>query len=147
VQLTGKNNFRRMGDLVGVDLVGNPDLALKMDIAAKALISGIRDGIYTGKSASDYLPKDGPAAFVAYVNARRIINGTFEAAKYAHYALAFETALTAGGYQASRQVHPAPPVAPLRAPVAPRTPAAAPKGFIAWLLARIFPDSTKGGPA
>jgi hypothetical protein len=35
VQLTWKNNYKRAGDKCGVDLVANPDLALKPDIAAK----------------------------------------------------------------------------------------------------------------
>lgn len=93
VQLTGKDNFRKFGRIVGVDLVSHPERALDLDIAAKALVAGIRDGLYTGKKASDYLPGD-------YHNARRIINGTFEAAKYARYARAFEAALHSGGMAA-----------------------------------------------
>ena len=132
VQLTGKDNFRRFGQIIGVDLVRQPQLALRMDIAAKALIVGIRDGLYTGKKASDYLPGD-------YRNARRIINGTFDAAKFAGYARAYEAALTAGGYQQAR-------TAPTRPPERPTQPQQAPKG-IAGLLSWVFSFLSKGGPA
>ena len=131
VQLTGKDNFRRMGDRVGVDLVRYPHLALQMDISAKALIAGIRDGIYTGKSASDYLPATGRATRAEYVQARRIINGTFEADKYAGYAVAFEAALIAGGYQAAQPAQTPPTTAPT-----PRHAAPAPAtGIMAALMA------------
>jgi len=91
VQLTGKTNYEKIKRLTGVDVVNNPDLALRTDVSAKALIVGIEHGIYTGKKASDYLPGD-------YHNARRIINGTFEASKYAGYARAFEEALRIAEY-------------------------------------------------
>ena len=94
VQLTGKDNFRRFGDLIGVDLVAEPLRALELPIAAKALIVGVRDGLYTGKKASDYLDSSPPD----YVNARRIINGTFAAAKYAMYAREYDAALRQGGW-------------------------------------------------
>ena len=94
VQLTGKDNFRRFGDLIGVDLVAEPLRALELPIAAKALIVGVRDGLYTGKKASDYLDSVPPD----YVNARRIINGTFAAAKYAMYAREYDAALRQGGW-------------------------------------------------
>lgn len=94
VQLTGKDNFRRFGDLIGVDLVAEPLRALELPIAAKALIVGVRDGLYTGKKASDYLDSAPPD----YVNARRIINGTFAAARYAMYAREYDAALRQGGW-------------------------------------------------
>jgi len=94
VQLTGKDNFRRFGDMIGVDLVAEPEKALDLDIAATALIVGIRDGLYTGKSASDYLDSTPPD----YIEARRIINGTFEASKYAMWAREYDAALKVGGW-------------------------------------------------
>jgi len=134
VQLTGKDNFRRMGLRIGVDLVANPELSLRMDIAAKALIAGIQHGIYTGKKASDYLPGD-------YVNARRIINGTFDAARYAGYARAFDAALTAAGYSAA-PTRPAP--APQPAPTAP-TPATNTTSPLAALFRALLAMFRKGG--
>lgn len=35
IQLTGKNNYKQFGDMIGVDLVGNPDAAANPKIAAK----------------------------------------------------------------------------------------------------------------
>ncbi len=108
VQLTGKDNFARMGRLVGVDLVRHPERALEPEIAALALIVGVRDGIYTGKRAADYLPDDDLATREQFRQARRIINGMFEADKYAGYAIGFQTALVAGDYPLRRpQARPA----------------------------------------
>jgi len=72
VQITGRANYVKVGRLIGVDLEGEPDAALRVDVSAKALILGIERGIYTGKRAADYLPGD-------YVNARRIINADVRA--------------------------------------------------------------------
>jgi predicted chitinase len=35
IQLTGRANYSRYGDLLGVDLIGNPDLALDPTIASR----------------------------------------------------------------------------------------------------------------
>jgi putative chitinase len=139
VQITGKDNYAKVGRLVGVDLVSDPDASLQIGLAARALIYGIRDGIYTGKKASDYLPGD-------YVNARRVINGTFEAQKYAGYARAFDAALVAAGYSSAPIIATIPPRAPEAATSA--SPAIAPQpapetqsGLLATILrvlARIF---------
>jgi predicted chitinase len=34
IQLTGRSNYKRFGDLIGVDLISDPDKALESDIAA-----------------------------------------------------------------------------------------------------------------
>ena len=39
IQLTGKNNYKKIGDMIGVDLVGNPDLMNDPAIAAKASVA------------------------------------------------------------------------------------------------------------
>jgi putative chitinase len=147
VQLTGKDNFRRFGQRIGVDLVAHPEKALDLGIAAKALIAGIEDGLYTGKAARDYLPADGPAPRAAMQNARRIINGTFEAAKYAGYAMAFQGALEAAGYRPSRSVGWTSPGRPDTAPQRPAQPQVPPSavnapprergGFFAVLMAAL----------
>lgn len=91
VQITGRNNYERMGKRLGIDLVNNPDMALKPDIAAQLLTIGMTEGIYTGKSLSDYIG----ATRCDYVNARRIVNGTDRAQLIAGYAKQFEAALQA----------------------------------------------------
>jgi len=88
VQITHKRNYERLGPMVGVDLVAEPDLAMQPDVAAKILVVGMLRGAFTGKALSDYVPGD-------YVGARRIVNGNDRARKIAEYAKAFETALRA----------------------------------------------------
>ena len=39
IQLTGKNNYRKIGNLIGVDLVNNPDLMNDPSVAAKASVA------------------------------------------------------------------------------------------------------------
>lgn len=88
-QITGKNNYRRFSDLLGIDLVSNPDLALQDDSAAKIIILGMRDGLFTGKRLRDYFT----ATSSDWINARRIINGLDRASDIAGYAKLFNLAL------------------------------------------------------
>lgn len=39
IQLTGKNNYKKIGDIIGVDLVNNPDLMNDPAVAAKASVA------------------------------------------------------------------------------------------------------------
>ena len=98
VQLTWRNNYRRAGQRLSIDLEGNPDLALEPEIAAKIMREGMKGGWFTGKSFGSYLPGSGPADKAAFTQARWIINGTDKAAKIAGYAVRFQDALKAGGW-------------------------------------------------
>jgi putative chitinase len=98
VQLTWKNNYKRAGDKCGVDLVANPDLALKPDIAAKIMRNGMEEGWFSGKRFADYLPAVGRATTGQYARARYIINGSDRAQEIAGHAKQFEDALIAGGW-------------------------------------------------
>lgn len=84
VHITGRDNYKKAGDAVGIDLLGTPDLALRRDVSAKVLVEGMSQGWFTGKRLSDYNN---------YVDMRRIVNGTDQAAKIAAYADKFEAAL------------------------------------------------------
>ena len=97
VQLTWKGNYAKAGEELGVDLVGDPDLALRPDIAAKILRHGMDEGWFSGKRNSTYLPASGVATREQYMAARRIINGTDKADLVENYAQAFERALRDGG--------------------------------------------------
>lgn len=99
VQLTWKNNYAKAGSKLGVDLVGNPDLAMQPDVAANILRHGMREGWFTGKSFQTYLPAQGLASKEQFVEARRIINGTDKAVKIAGYAIEFQNALKAGEWE------------------------------------------------
>ncbi len=89
VQLTGFANYKRAGDILGVDLVDNPDLALDATVAAAVMINGMTKGWFTGKKLSDYINEYLPN----YIAARRVINGLDRAGKIAAEAAAFELAL------------------------------------------------------
>ena len=64
IQLTGRGNYTRYGQRIGVDLEGNPDLALEPDTSARVLAAYFLDhGIPTRAGAGDW------------AGVRRAING------------------------------------------------------------------------
>lgn len=94
VQLTWKTNYKKMGDLLGLDLVKNPKLALREDVATMIMFEGMLTaesfrGDFTGRSLEQYFNSktDDP------VNARRIINGLDKAQMIAGYHHKFLNAL------------------------------------------------------
>lgn len=89
-QLTWYENYDNMGKKLGLDLLNNPDLMLKLDVSVDALFIGMTNGMFTGKKLSDYFTD----SKTDWVNARRIINGTDAAEKIAGYAKIFYNALT-----------------------------------------------------
>lgn len=111
VQLTHKDNYDRMGRVIGVDLIANPDQAMEPGVALSIMFFGMTRGDFTGRPLSDYIDdrrRD-------YVNARRVINGIESAEKVAGYAERFEQALVAAGYStASIQRDTAKPDAPVQ---------------------------------
>jgi len=90
VQITGRRNYTDWSQRLGIDLVGNPELAEQADIAAKILVQGMRDGTFTGKELSDYI-NGGNRDFV---NARQIVNGLDKAQQIATDAQRYYQALT-----------------------------------------------------
>lgn len=91
VQLTGRANYRRASRELNADLIGNPDLAINLDMAAMILVKGCMQGWFTGRKLPDYIGGDK----CDYMNARRVVNGTDRAETIAYYAVAFEAALGA----------------------------------------------------
>jgi predicted chitinase len=89
VQLTWDYNYREYSNLLGLDLINNPDWVMRPDISLFILIDGMKRGVFTTVKLDDYI--DG--SFVDFYNARRIINGTDEAPRIENYAVSWQTNL------------------------------------------------------
>lgn len=82
VQLTWESNYKKFADVLHVDLVGNPDLALNPVYAAEILGMGMKKAMFTGVGLDNYINSQK----VDFYNARRIINGLDAAQTFADYA-------------------------------------------------------------
>jgi putative chitinase len=91
VQLTWKDNYRKLGQALGLgeQLMWHPELALQPDIAYSIASFGMRNGSFTGKKLGQFL-HDGA---YDYFNAREIINKHDQAARIQEYAQTFEVML------------------------------------------------------
>lgn len=88
-QLTGRTNYKKWSEMLGVDLVNDPDLLTNPELAAKVMIIGMRDGLFTGVRLSRYVSE----SMVDYYNSRRVINGTFRAEQFAQSAVRYRRVL------------------------------------------------------
>lgn len=95
VQITGRANYAKLGELLGIGdaLVKSPLLALDPGIAYRIMSGGMRNGLFTGRKLADFIA--GPLC--DYIGARRIINGLDCAERIAGYAQAFERVLQGAG--------------------------------------------------
>jgi predicted chitinase len=91
VQLTWQTNYEKAGKLTGEDLVQFPDKALEPPIAAKILVLGMNEGLFTGVGLPRYIN----ATKCDFYNARRCVNGLDNAKDIAEYANSFLQALAA----------------------------------------------------
>jgi hypothetical protein len=89
VQITWKDNYQRIGKLLNIDLLNNPDLALVETNSVKIAMFGMSFGWFTGRKLDHYITP----LKADYVEARRIINGTDRAVLIAGYADKFLKAL------------------------------------------------------
>lgn len=89
VQLTHKFNYVEASRLTGVDLVSDPSKAMIPAVAAKILVDGSVDGMFTGKRLGTYLDGQTPD----YLRARQVINGSNKAAEIAKLARGYAKAL------------------------------------------------------
>ncbi len=69
-QLTGFDNYKVFSELLNVDLVALPDVAMDITVGALVLYFGCMNGLFTGKKLERYIT-DGN---VDYVNARSCVN-------------------------------------------------------------------------
>jgi putative chitinase len=90
VQLTGRANYAKASQKLGVDFVKEPDRALMPNYAAEIMFLGMTEGWFTGKKLADYFNTRAD-----WTNARRIINALDRASTVAGYATAFQNALQA----------------------------------------------------
>ena len=92
-QLTWKKNYLKFSPVVGIDLVKNPEAVLSPEIGATILVYGMMHGSFTAlkleskNRLSKYFPPDCGKA--DWMNARKIVNGTFQADKVATAARIF----------------------------------------------------------
>jgi putative chitinase len=89
VQLTGRANYQKAGDKLGVDLINNPDKALEIPVATQIMFKGMGEGWFTGRTLGAYFSH----TVCDWINARRIINGTDKAITISNYAKLFYAAL------------------------------------------------------
>ena len=82
VQITGRGNYDRFGDLLNLPLVENPDLALESQASYEIAVLGMIRGLFTSKKLNDYIHGE----MCHYVEARRIINRLDRAELIASYA-------------------------------------------------------------
>jgi hypothetical protein len=136
VQLTWKNNYRTMGQLLGVDLVAFPDRAMEPVLAARIMFEGMIHGLFTGQKLADHInPRT-----TNFVGARGTVNGTDQARKIADYAVDFFGALKAAERPSIPHVpkpspQPAPPAPPVKDSLTTEPPASG--GWLAKFLAAL----------
>lgn len=106
VQTTWQKNYARLDAEAAAagltkpgDILANPDLAMRPDIAAFALRRGMEEGWYDaqGKTMAQRLPMRGVATRAQYINARYLVNIQDKADLIEDYAQAIERALRDGG--------------------------------------------------
>jgi len=118
VQLTGRANYAKASQILGVDFVTKPEQALEPSLSAAIMFMGMTSGWFTGVRLSNFLN----AADTDWRNARRIINGLDKADLIAGYAQAFHAALVeaTGKVKEPRNLSAAAPaVTPTPPPVTP----------------------------
>lgn len=99
IQMTGRRNYTLYAGIVGVDLVGNPDLALDPEISAFIGVHGMMNGSFTAKKLSQYIN----STKTDFVGARQVVNGTDKAQLIAGYAQEFLAYLQANPHLLQEQ--------------------------------------------
>jgi predicted chitinase len=79
VQLTWKANYQKYSQILGLDLVNNPDKVLEPNVSLFILVHGCKNGTFTGMKIEDYIDNNK----TDFYNARRVINGIDKAQEIA----------------------------------------------------------------
>lgn len=85
VQLTWYENYEKFGKLLNIDLLNQPELAMKMDVSIEILFQGMTKGLFTGVNLARYFNDQRED----WVSARKIINGLDKAELIGLYARKF----------------------------------------------------------
>lgn len=108
VQITWKENYERADKELGLGglLIADRERAMNPAIAAEIMRRGMVDGWFSrdkkgAHSLARHLPREREAGLEAFVEARRIINGTDKALMIARYAWIFQGALAMAGWPIS----------------------------------------------
>lgn len=101
IQPTGRDHFVRFGELLGIDLVGHPELAMELGTSAAIAVIGMARGLFTGRGLADVFSstRNDPKGARGIVNADIAANGAAVAATHAAFLKAIEAA---GGWSAAR---------------------------------------------
>ena len=94
VQLTWEANYKKAGDILGVDLMTDPDVVMQPAIAAEILIRGSMDGWFTGRKIPDFITLQKSD----FVGARKVVNGTDKRHEISAIAIEYNQKLTDAGY-------------------------------------------------
>lgn len=94
VQVTWKDNYIKLKNATGVDVISDPDKALDPEVAAIALVNGTMEGWWTGKPLTKYVTLQKSN----FYQARRTVNGLDKAQQIAEYAKQYDESLLKEGY-------------------------------------------------
>lgn len=89
VQLTWYENYEKVGKLLGIPLLKNPELALSLPIATVIIIQGMIDGWFSAKRLQQYFNETRED----WLHARKIVNNMDRAEIIAEYAQKMYSAL------------------------------------------------------
>ncbi len=107
-QLTWASNYKTLGTILGIDLYGNPKLALVKENSAAIIVEGMMRHLFGGKSVADYY--NGAEHFsaeqlhTAMVESRHTVNGTDKAELISGYISSFYKAIFAARHAESTPV-------------------------------------------
>ena len=137
-QLTWLDNYRTFGRLLGIDLVGHPDLALVPETSAAILVVGARDGLFrAGRTLARSFNErvDDPVGARGIINGDVARNGATVAGYHRVFAACLRTAMLPGGTPAlvGEAVAEPPPSSTATRPAAPRPKNPKPGLWATWI--------------
>lgn len=108
--MTGKVNYKKWSQKLGIDLVAQPDAMATLPIAIPVLVRGMMEGAFTGAALPKYINESKSD----FYNARRVINGIIpsQVSKYLNLAAYYKTRIN-DLYTAATSAQPVEPAKPV----------------------------------